>query len=65
MISGLRAMILKETNCTVPFRMAALNVYRDIARRKRSKPDDLNKTLLVEYFRQVRNIAYDDNSKWL
>ncbi len=31
----------------------------------RSKPDDLNKTLLVEYFRQVRDIGYDDNSKWL
>jgi hypothetical protein len=25
----------------------------------------LNKTLLVEYFRQVRDIGYDDNSKWL
>jgi len=65
MISGLHAMILKETNCPNPFRVAALNIYRDSARGKRSKPDDLNKTLLVEYFRQVRNIAYDDNSKWL
>jgi hypothetical protein len=40
MISGLHGIILKETNCTVPFRMAVLNVYRDIARGKRSKPDD-------------------------
>ncbi|MBW2239713.1 MAG: putative DNA binding domain-containing protein [Deltaproteobacteria bacterium] len=31
----------------------------------RSRPDDLNDTLLIEYFRQVRNIGYDDKSKWL
>jgi predicted HTH transcriptional regulator len=31
----------------------------------RSIPDDLNETLLIEYFRQVRNIGYDDKSKWL
>jgi predicted HTH transcriptional regulator len=31
----------------------------------RSKPEDLNETLLVEYFRQVRSISYDDKSKWL
>jgi len=31
----------------------------------RSIPNDLNETLLVEYFRQVRNIGYDDKSKWL
>lgn len=30
----------------------------------RSKPDDLNETMLMEYFRQVRNIGYDDKSKW-
>jgi hypothetical protein len=28
------ALILKEINCTDPFRVAALNVYRDIAREK-------------------------------
>ena len=28
------SMILKETNCPDPFRVAALNVYRDIARGK-------------------------------
>jgi len=28
------ALILKETNCPDPFRAAALNVYRDIARGK-------------------------------
>jgi len=28
------AMVLKETNCPDPFRVAALNVYRDIARGK-------------------------------
>ena len=28
------ALILKETNCPDPFRVAALNVYRDIARGK-------------------------------
>jgi len=27
-------LILKETNCPDPFRVAALNNYRDIARRK-------------------------------
>jgi len=26
--------ILKETNCPYPFRVAALNIYRDIARGK-------------------------------
>jgi len=26
------ALVLKETNCSDPFRVAALNVYRDIAR---------------------------------
>ncbi len=31
----------------------------------RSKPDDLNEAMLIEYFRQVRNISYDDKSKWL
>ena len=31
----------------------------------RSIPDDLNGTLLSEYFRQVRNIGYDDKSKWI
>ena len=28
------SLILKESNCTVPFRVAALNIYRDIARGK-------------------------------
>jgi len=28
------ALVLKETNCPDPFRVAALNVYRDIAREK-------------------------------
>ncbi|NVM23308.1 MAG: hypothetical protein HWN68_16180 [Desulfobacterales bacterium] len=28
------SLILKETNCADPFRVAALNVYRDIARGK-------------------------------
>jgi len=28
------SLILKETNCPDPFRVAALNVYRDIARGK-------------------------------
>lgn len=28
------ALVLKETNCPDPFRVAALNVYRDIARGK-------------------------------
>jgi len=28
------SLVLKETNCTNPFRVAALNVYRDIARGK-------------------------------
>jgi len=28
------ALILKETDCLNPFRVAALNVYRDIAREK-------------------------------
>ena len=28
------SLILKETNCSDPFRVVALNVYRDIARRK-------------------------------
>jgi len=31
----------------------------------RSKPQDLNEPLLVAYFRQVRDIGYDDKSKWL
>ena len=31
----------------------------------RSKPEDLNETLLVEYFRRVRDIGYDDKPKWL
>ena len=31
----------------------------------RSKPEDLNKTLLVEYFRRVRDIGYNDKPKWL
>jgi len=30
----------------------------------RSKPDDLNEAMLIEYFRQVRHIGYDDKSKW-
>jgi len=29
----------------------------------RSKPGDLNEMLLVEYFRRVRDIGYDDKSK--
>jgi len=29
----------------------------------RSKPEDLNETLLVEYFRRFRDIGYDDKSK--
>jgi hypothetical protein len=37
MISDLHGIILKETNCTVPFRMAVLNVYRDIAQGKEVK----------------------------
>ena len=28
------SLILKETNCPDPFRVAALNIYRDIARGK-------------------------------
>ena len=28
------AMVLKEMNCPDPFRVAALNIYRDIARGK-------------------------------
>jgi len=28
------SLILKETNCSEPFRVAALNVYRDIASEK-------------------------------
>ena len=28
------SLVLKETNCPDPFRVAALNVYRDIARKK-------------------------------
>jgi hypothetical protein len=28
------ALVLKETNCPDPFRVAALNIYRDIARGK-------------------------------
>jgi len=28
------SLVLKETNCPDPFRVAALNVYRDIARGK-------------------------------
>ena len=31
----------------------------------RSKPEDLNETLLVEYFRRVRDIGYEDKPKWL
>ena len=31
----------------------------------RSKSEDLNETLLVEYFRRVRDIGYDDKPKWL
>ena len=35
------SLVLKETNCSDPFRVAALNIYRDIARRITSSPENL------------------------
>ncbi len=40
-------------------------IHYEVTPVPRSKPGDLNETLLREYFRRIRDIGYGDNSKWL